>query len=44
MRPERIFPIVPLVFYFVECVVHKAILFNAVLVADGSVAVKRVQV
>ena len=44
MRPERIFPIFPLVFYFVECVIHKMILYNMVMMAGGYVAVKRLQV
>ena len=44
LRPQKIFQILPLVFYFVEAVVHKSILFNMVLLADIGVTVQRLEV
>ena len=44
LRPQKIWPLLPLVFYFVEGVIHKTLLFNMVLISEGLVTVVRIQV
>ena len=44
LLPERIFPLLPLVFSFVDAVVHKTVLFNTVLLSEGWVMLVRLEV
>ena len=44
LRAERLFPCLPLVFRFVEVVIHRTILYQMFLVAEGMVTVRRVEV
>ena len=44
LRAERLYPCLPLVYRFVEVVIHRTILYQMFLIAEGLVTVKRVEV